>query len=39
MTNMDATNFVGGAPLLVFRTADNLTPIGPGPTVNINLQP
>jgi len=27
----------GGAT--VFETADNLTPIGPGPTTNINLQP
>jgi hypothetical protein len=27
----------GGAT--VFSTADNLTPIGPGPTTNINLQP
>ncbi len=39
MTNMEATDLVGGAPLLVFRTAANLLPIGPGPTVNINLQP
>ena len=27
------------ASIGVFQTADNLTPIGPGPTANINLQP
>lgn len=38
MTNMAASDIVGAASG-VFITADNLTPIGAGPTANINLQP
>jgi len=40
MTNMEAADIVvDSPPASVFITADNLTPIGPGPTININLQP
>jgi len=40
MTNMEAADLVvDSPPATVFSTADNLTPIGAGPTININLQP
>lgn len=40
MVNMEAADFVvDSPPAAVFITADNLSPIGAGPTTNINLQP
>lgn len=39
MTNMAGANFSSAVTGGVFRTADNLTSIGSGPTVNVNLQP